>query len=84
MYAGGQVKPVIELLAENIVWRVPGRSPIAGEHRGTDAVVEYFVKRRDLVDASMKMHPREVFLADEEVVVQLVDGTAQIEGEEVR
>ena len=83
MYAGGQVKPVTELLAEDIVWHVPGRSPIAGEHRGVDAVVEYFAKRRDLAGASMRMHPREV-LADEEAVVQLVDGTGRIEDREVR
>ena len=42
MYAGGAVDPVVELLAEDIVWHVPGRSPIAGDHRGTAAVVEYF------------------------------------------
>lgn len=42
MYAGGPVEPVAELLAEDIVWRVPGKSPIAGEHRGVAAVLEYF------------------------------------------
>jgi ketosteroid isomerase-like protein len=82
MYAGGPVEPVAELLAESIVWRVPGSSPIAGEHRGVEAVLEYFDKRRALASATMKMHPREV-LADEEAVVQLVDGTARIGGEEV-
>lgn len=83
MYAGGPVEPVAELLAESVVWRVPGKSPIAGEHRGVDAVLEYFVKRRELASATMKMHPGEV-LADEEAVVQLVDGTAQLRGEEIR
>jgi uncharacterized protein len=82
MYAGGPVEPVTELLAEGIVWRVPGRSPISGEHRGVDAVLEYFAKRRELANATMKMHPGEV-LADEEAVVQLVDGTAHFGGEEV-
>lgn len=83
MYAGGPVEPVAELLAESIVWRVPGKSPIAGEHRGVDAVLEYFAKRRELASATMKMHPGEV-LADEEAVVQLVDGTAQLGGKEIR
>jgi len=31
MYAGGSVEPVAELLAEDIVWHVPGKSPIVGE-----------------------------------------------------
>lgn len=83
MYAGGPIEPVAELLAEDIVWRVPGSSPIAGEHRGVKAVLEYFAKRRELASATMKMHPGEI-LADEEAVVQLVDGTARLGGEEVR
>jgi uncharacterized protein len=82
VYAGGAVEPVVELLAEGIVWRVPGSSPIAGEHRGVDAVLEYFRRRRKLAGATMQMHPGEV-LADAEVVVQLVDGTARLGGEEV-
>ena len=82
MYAGGPVEPVAELLAEEIVWRVPGGSPIAGEYRGVDAVLAYFRRRRELAGATMKMHPREV-LADGEAVVQLVEGTARLSGEEV-
>lgn len=39
MYAGGSVAAVLELLAEDVVWRVPGASPIAGEHRGHAGVV---------------------------------------------
>lgn len=30
MYAGGDVAAVAELLAEDVVWHVPGTSPIAG------------------------------------------------------
>lgn len=82
MYAGGAVEPVLELLAEDIVWHVPGDSPIAGDHRGVNAVMEYFAKRRELASATMKMQPRDV-LVDGEVVVQLVDGTAELGGEEV-
>ena len=83
MYAGGPVEPVAELLAEDVVWRVPGRSPIAGEHRGVDAVLEYFAKRRELAGATMRMHPGDL-VADGEAVAQLVDGTARVGGEEVR
>jgi ketosteroid isomerase-like protein len=74
---------VAELLADGIVWRVPGNSPIAGEHCRVDAVLEYFAERRELASATMKMYPGEI-LADEEAVVQLVDGTARFVDEEVR
>jgi ketosteroid isomerase-like protein len=83
MYGGGPVEPVAELLCEDIVWHVPGTSPIAGDHRGRDAVLAYFVKRRALASASMRMHPKGV-LSDGDAVVQLVDGTATFGGEQVR
>lgn len=60
MYAGGSTAPVVELLAEDIVWHVPGRSPIAGDHRGVPQVIDYLDKRRKLVNSTMRMHPGEV------------------------
>lgn len=82
MYAGGPAGPVAELLADDVVWRVPGTSPIAGEHRGWDAVLRYFALRSELARETMRMHPGEV-LADGEAVVQLVDGTVSLGEEEV-
>jgi hypothetical protein len=82
MYAGGPVDPVVELLAEDVVWHVPGRSPIAGEHRGTAAVVEYFERRRRLADETMRMHPGEV-ISEGDSVAQFVTGTAVLGGESV-
>src|SRR6266545_3474190 len=31
-----------ELIAEEAIWHVPGRNPLAGEHRGRLAVLAYF------------------------------------------
>jgi AcrR family transcriptional regulator len=82
MYAGGSVDPVAELLAQDIVWHVLGNSAIAGSHRGIGQVLDYFQRRRELANATMRMHPREV-ISDGEAVVQLVDGSARIGGETV-
>jgi ketosteroid isomerase-like protein len=82
MYAGGAVDPVVELLAEDIVWHVPGRSPIAGDHRGVAQVVEYFERRRGLADATMQMRPGEV-ISEGDAVAQFVTGTAVLGGESV-
>lgn len=82
MYAGGPVEPLAELLADDVVWHVPGSSPIAGDHLGRATVFEYFRTRRRLADNSMRLHPGEV-LADGETVVQRVDGSARIGGEPV-
>jgi ketosteroid isomerase-like protein len=82
MYAGGAVDPVVELLAEDIVWHVPGRSPLAGDHRGRAAVVEYFERRRRLADATMRMRPGAV-ISEGDAVVQFVAGTAVLGGKNV-
>jgi uncharacterized protein len=83
MYAGGSTDSVAELLADDIVWHVPGASPIAGNHRGHGGVIEYFKIRRRVADNSMRLHPGEM-LTEEDLVVQRVDGTAVIGGESVR
>jgi ketosteroid isomerase-like protein len=82
MYAGGSVDAVVELLAPDIVWHVPGGSPIAGDHRGVAQVIDYFEKRRRLAGATMRMRPGGA-LAEGEGVAQFVEGTAVLGGEEV-
>lgn len=80
MYAGGSVDRVTELLAEDIVWHVPGSSPIAGDHRGVAQVIAYFERRRQLASATMKMEPGELLEASD-AVAQLVSGSATLNGE---
>ena len=82
MYAGGPVEPVKELLDEGIVWHVPGRSPIAGDHRGPNAVLDYFSRRRAIANGTMRMTPKGA-LEDGDAVAMLVDGRAELGGEAV-
>jgi uncharacterized protein len=73
MYAGGATGPVEELLAEDVVWHIPGTSPIASSHRGRDGVLGYFRSRRELATGTLRLDVRQV-IADDEAVVQLADG----------
>jgi ketosteroid isomerase-like protein len=82
MYAGGSIDEVLELLSPDIVWHVPGKSPIGGDHRGTRQVIDYFEKRRKLANATMQMHPGEV-ISEGDAVAQFVEGTAVLDGEHV-
>src|SRR4051794_25170671 len=81
MYAGGEMEPVAELLGADIVWHVPGRSPIAGDHRGRRAVLRYFVHRRALAENTMRIEVLQS-MADELAVAELADGRARLGGEE--
>ena len=80
MYAGGDAAAVAAGLADDVVWHVPGTSPIAGDHRGREAVMSYFARRRDLAGGSLRIAERGR-LESGELVVQLADGTATIGGE---
>jgi ketosteroid isomerase-like protein len=84
LYAGGDPAPVRALLAEDVVWHVPGRNAIAGEYRGIDAVMDYFARRRDLAHQSFRLHPGELLVGRGEHVAVLTDGTAVLGGVERR
>jgi uncharacterized protein len=81
-YAGGEAEPLRELLTDDVVWHVPGRSPIAGDHTGVEAVMDYFERRRALARATFRVHVRDV-LAGGDLVLQLAGGTAELGGKEV-
>lgn len=82
MNASGSSDRVVELLAEEIVWHVPGTSPISGDHRGPAQVIEYMERRRRLASATMQMHPGEV-ICQGDAVALFVDGSAVLDGEQV-
>jgi uncharacterized protein len=82
MYAGGDLAPAIELLAEAVVWHVPGTSPIAGDYRGREAVAGYFRLRRQLAGGAIAIVSGDEAHNDE-TLVQLADGRASLGGREV-
>jgi ketosteroid isomerase-like protein len=75
-YAGGDAEPMLALLADDVVWHVPGRSAIAGEHRGRDAVRRYFETRRARAEGTFRIELRAV-LSEGDLVIQLADGTTE-------
>jgi ketosteroid isomerase-like protein len=82
MYAGGPIDPVLELLSADVVWHVPGASPIAGDHAGRQGVARYFERRRELVDSTMMMSPGKAICSGDSVA-QFVEGEAIAGGEQV-
>jgi ketosteroid isomerase-like protein len=81
-YAGGELEPLRELLAEDVTWHVPGRSLIAGEHQGVDAVLAYFDTRRRLTDETFRVTVHGMSQIGDRVV-QLAGGRAVRGGREL-
>jgi acyl-CoA thioesterase FadM/ketosteroid isomerase-like protein len=82
MYAGGGLAAVEELLADDVVWHVPGTSPIAGDYRGREAVIGYFRTRRELAGGTIKV-TKSGDVSHDEALVQLADGEAALGGRDV-
>jgi ketosteroid isomerase-like protein len=82
MYTGGPLEPVERLLADDVVWHVPGGSVIAGDYVGRAAVAEYFRRRRSLTGATLEIVDRGGVEIDD-TVVRLADGRATIGGRPV-
>jgi ketosteroid isomerase-like protein len=67
------------VLADDVVWHVPGSSVIAGEHRGREAVMRYFALRRDVADATLRITVNAEMHVDD-LVITKADGTAVLGG----
>jgi ketosteroid isomerase-like protein len=83
MYRGGDPGAVRERLAPGVVWHVPGESAIAGDHRGRDAVMDYFERRRALAGGAMTILAGERLVSGD-IVIQLADGEVERDGERLR
>ena len=83
-YAGGSDAELRRLLTSDVVWTIPGASPIAGTYRGIDEVCAYFARRRDLASGTFRMNRRDILVGETPRVCALTDGTATLGGREHR
>ena len=79
-YSGGDDQKLRALLDPDIIWTVPGSSPIAGRYHGIDEVFAYFAHRRDRAAGTFRMHRRDVLAGEGARIAALTDGTASIAG----
>ncbi len=74
--ARGDIDAYLDLLSEDVVLHVPGRSRIAGEYRGKEEVRGHFMEIASLWGGTFRTEIHDV-LAGEEHVVGLVRGRAE-------
>ncbi len=66
--------------SDDVVYHVPGASPLAGDHEGLEAVTALMLKFREMNVRIVEVHD---VLATDEHVVALVRGTASREGRDL-
>ena len=69
-FRAGERETLVQLLAPDVVWHVPGANRMAGVVRGREALFEWFERLREVSDGTFSIREHEV-LGNEEHVVAL-------------
>ena len=65
------------LIDEDVVWHVPGMSPLAGEIHGREALFRFFDRLHEVTDGTFMLKEHDVLATDDHVVVGAVTGTGR-------
>jgi len=77
--SSGAHDDALELLAEHVVWHIPGRSPVGGDHRGREAIAAAFEAFRERTGETFRSQLLDL-VSSPDSVVALVRNTAQRDG----
>lgn len=81
-FAKGDFAVINDLFAEDVVWHHAGRSQLAGDYHGRDAVYGYFGRLLEVTQGTFHMELQEVF-ANDELGVALVVASSSVDGRSV-
>lgn len=81
-FARGDFALLNDLLADDLVWHHGGRSHLAGDYLGRDAVYELFGKLIEVTQGTFRMDLEAAF-ANDELGVALVLASSRVDGQNV-
>jgi ketosteroid isomerase-like protein len=79
-FTTADIETLTELMDENASWHTPGRSPIAGDYQGRDAVFGQFGRYGGQTEGSFRAALQHVLAADDGRVVGVHGNTAERDG----
>jgi ketosteroid isomerase-like protein len=79
-FATGDIPAVLQLLASDVTWHIPGRSPLSAEYKGHDGVLDFFGRCQELSGGTIRVGADEI-LADGDRVVVLSTVSAERHGQ---
>ena len=71
-----------QLIANDVIWHVPGNSPLAGEIHGIDALFEWFDRLHQVTNGTFGLREHDVLATDDHVVA-LSDMSSERDGRRV-
>jgi hypothetical protein len=81
-FAKGDFAVLNDLFAEDVVWHQAGRSQLAGDYRGRDAVYEFLGKLMEITHGTFQVNLEAAF-ADDQLGVALVIASSSVDGQSV-
>ena len=81
-FGSGDMATLAEIFAPDLKWHIPGRSAIAGDHVGRDAVFGLFGKMATLTNGTFKANALEI-IGDEKGGVFITNDTGERNGKKL-
>ena|ERR1051325_989933 len=81
-FSSGDMTALNDLFADDIVWHVGGRSPLAGDYKGKDAVFGFFAKTMEMTGGTFRLEVHDL-LANDDHVVALTHVSGQRDGKSI-
>lgn len=81
-FGAGDMATLTEIFAPELKWHIPGRSAIAGDHIGRDAVFGLFGKLASLTNGTFKVTALEI-IGDEKGGVFITNDTGERNGKKL-
>jgi ketosteroid isomerase-like protein len=79
-FAVGDVPSVLKTFDPNIIWHVPGRSPLSGVYKGPDGVLDFFGRCQELSNGTLRVAPDEI-IGEGDRVIALTTVSAERHGQ---
>ena len=67
-FSKGDMATLTEVIAEDTLWHIAGKGPLAGEYKGREAVFGFFKKINELSGGTFKMEDHDILGTDDHVV----------------
>jgi ketosteroid isomerase-like protein len=68
-FAKGDIPTALGLLANDISWHVPGRSPLSGDYKGHEEVLGFFAKSMELSGGTLQIDINDILCEGERAAV---------------
>jgi ketosteroid isomerase-like protein len=79
-FAMGDIPAVLRVLDAGITWHVPGRSPLSGDYKGHDGVLDFFGRCQQLSGGTLRVAADEI-ISEGDRVVALTTVSAERHGQ---